>query len=170
MPFKSQAQRRKFAQLLVEGKISNQTFEEWNRETGDQEAAGACRREDASPEERPTGRRNAKKTVSESPLSSPNRCGAEPLCVGTQDALLPILWTRPTQAPHRRPTTRAACAMARQAAMTDATRSDRTRGPVTIPVSGTALLLIDVINDLAFEGSESPWSHRLSRCRAGSRP
>ena len=32
--FKSQAQRRKFAQLLVEGKISNQTFEEWNRETG----------------------------------------------------------------------------------------------------------------------------------------
>ena len=34
MPFKSRAQRRKFAQLLVEGKISNQTFEEWNRETG----------------------------------------------------------------------------------------------------------------------------------------
>lgn len=34
MPFKSQAQRRKFAQLLVEGKISNQTYEEWNRETG----------------------------------------------------------------------------------------------------------------------------------------
>jgi hypothetical protein len=34
MPFKSQAQRRKFAQLLVEGKISAQTFEEWNRETG----------------------------------------------------------------------------------------------------------------------------------------
>ena len=34
MPFKSQAQRRKFAQLLVEGKISNKTFEEWNRETG----------------------------------------------------------------------------------------------------------------------------------------
>jgi hypothetical protein len=34
MPFKSQAQRRKFAALLVQGKISNQTFEEWNRETG----------------------------------------------------------------------------------------------------------------------------------------
>ena len=34
MPFKSQAQRRKFAQLLVEGKISNETYEEWNRETG----------------------------------------------------------------------------------------------------------------------------------------
>jgi hypothetical protein len=34
MPFKSQAQRRKFAELLVAGKISNETFEEWNRETG----------------------------------------------------------------------------------------------------------------------------------------
>jgi hypothetical protein len=34
MPFKSQAQRRKFAQLLVDGKISAATFEEWNRETG----------------------------------------------------------------------------------------------------------------------------------------
>jgi hypothetical protein len=37
MPFKSKAQRRKFAQLLVEGKISDQTFEEWNRETGAKE-------------------------------------------------------------------------------------------------------------------------------------
>jgi hypothetical protein len=34
MPFKSQAQRRKFAELLMKGKISPQTFEEWNRETG----------------------------------------------------------------------------------------------------------------------------------------
>ena len=34
MPFKSQAQRRKFAELLVKGEISNETFEEWNRETG----------------------------------------------------------------------------------------------------------------------------------------
>ena len=34
MPFKSRAQRRKFAQLLVEGTISPDTFEDWNRETG----------------------------------------------------------------------------------------------------------------------------------------
>jgi hypothetical protein len=34
MPFKSKAQRRKFAALLVEGKISDETYEEWNRETG----------------------------------------------------------------------------------------------------------------------------------------
>jgi hypothetical protein len=34
VPFKSKAQRRKFAELLVEGKISPETYEEWNRETG----------------------------------------------------------------------------------------------------------------------------------------
>jgi hypothetical protein len=34
MPFKSKAQRRKFAALLVEGKISPETYEEWNRATG----------------------------------------------------------------------------------------------------------------------------------------
>ena len=34
MPFKSKAQRRKFAHLLVEGKITDKTFEEWNRSTG----------------------------------------------------------------------------------------------------------------------------------------
>ena len=34
MPFKSKAQRRKFAELLVKGEISNETFEEWNRSTG----------------------------------------------------------------------------------------------------------------------------------------
>jgi hypothetical protein len=34
MPFKSKAQRRKFAALLVEGKITDKQYEEWNRETG----------------------------------------------------------------------------------------------------------------------------------------
>ena len=34
MPFKSAAQRRKFAELLMKGEISAETFEEWNRETG----------------------------------------------------------------------------------------------------------------------------------------
>jgi hypothetical protein len=34
MPFKSKAQRRKFAQLLVDGEITPEVFEEWNRETG----------------------------------------------------------------------------------------------------------------------------------------
>lgn len=37
MPFKSKAQRRKFAELLVNGEISPETYEEWNRETGRKE-------------------------------------------------------------------------------------------------------------------------------------
>jgi hypothetical protein len=44
VPFKSQAQRRKFAELLVKGEISKETYEEWNRETGSEklpERAGA---------------------------------------------------------------------------------------------------------------------------------
>ena len=41
MPFKSKAQRRKFAELLVTGKISPETYEEWNRETGGKVSARA---------------------------------------------------------------------------------------------------------------------------------
>ena len=37
MPIKSQAQRRKFAELLVEGKISNEVYERWNRGAGAKE-------------------------------------------------------------------------------------------------------------------------------------
>ncbi len=56
MPFKSQAQRRKFAQLLVEGKISNETFEEWNRETG------AKRLPERAGRKSPTTRKSAAKS------------------------------------------------------------------------------------------------------------
>jgi hypothetical protein len=34
MPIKSKAQRRKFAELLVTGKITPEVYERWNRETG----------------------------------------------------------------------------------------------------------------------------------------
>jgi hypothetical protein len=37
MPIKSKAQRRKFARLLVEGRISDEVYERWNREAGDRE-------------------------------------------------------------------------------------------------------------------------------------
>jgi hypothetical protein len=58
MPFKSQAQRRKFAQLLVEGKISNETFEEWNRETGGKKLPERAARKAA-----PRKKAKAKKTT-----------------------------------------------------------------------------------------------------------
>ena len=63
MPFKSQAQRRKFAELLVEGKISNKTFEEWNRETG-----GKKLPERVKSKSRPSERRNR--------LSNPHQLSA----------------------------------------------------------------------------------------------
>ena len=34
MAVKSKAQRRKFAQLLMEGKIKPEVYERWNREAG----------------------------------------------------------------------------------------------------------------------------------------
>ncbi len=35
MPFKSEAQRKKFAALVSEGKMSQKTFDEWNKDTPD---------------------------------------------------------------------------------------------------------------------------------------
>jgi hypothetical protein len=37
MPFKSKAQRRKFAELLVNGKITDEAYERWNQSTGRKE-------------------------------------------------------------------------------------------------------------------------------------
>jgi hypothetical protein len=55
MPFKSKAQRRKFAELLVKGEISPETFEEWNRETGKAELP-----ERVKPAKKRTSKRKAK--------------------------------------------------------------------------------------------------------------
>jgi hypothetical protein len=60
MPFKSQAQRRKFAQLLVEGKISPQTFEEWNRETGGKKLPERVKRKKTA--KKPKAKSKAKKS------------------------------------------------------------------------------------------------------------
>jgi len=73
MPFKSQAQRRKFAELLVEGKISNETFEEWNRETGGKhlpERVAAKKKRRASVK---TKRKTAKRKTARAEKKSPAR-------------------------------------------------------------------------------------------------
>ena len=54
MPFKSKAQRRKFALLLVQGRITPETYEEWNRETGGAELPERVR---------PKGRAKPKRTA-----------------------------------------------------------------------------------------------------------
>ena len=63
MPFKSAAQRRKFAQLLVEGKISPETFEEWNRETGSKKLPDHVTRRNTAKPKRKTTRTVARKTA-----------------------------------------------------------------------------------------------------------
>ena len=60
MPFKSQAQRRKFAQLLVEGKISPKTFEEWNRETGGRRLPERAKRKSPKKRKRAAKRKRAR--------------------------------------------------------------------------------------------------------------
>lgn len=65
MPFKSKAQRRKFAELLVKGEISPETYEEWNRSTGGKElperVTHKAKRKTARKPARKTAARKAKK-------------------------------------------------------------------------------------------------------------
>ena len=67
MPFKSAAQRRKFAELLVEGKISPETYEEWNRETGSRKLPERVKRKTTAKPKRKTARKAASRTRKTSP-------------------------------------------------------------------------------------------------------
>jgi nicotinamidase-related amidase len=61
--------------------------------------------------------------------------------------------------------------MAKSASARRTRRSDRSHEAISVPAAGTALLLIDVINDLAFEGSQAlveqaePMASRLARLK-----
>jgi hypothetical protein len=57
MPFKSKAQRRKFAELLVKGEISPETYEEWNRETGRRELPERVKKAKKAKQARKTSRK-----------------------------------------------------------------------------------------------------------------
>ena len=69
MPFKSQAQRRKFAELLVAGEISPETYEEWNRETGGKKLPERVKRKTA----RSAAKRKTKKRKSEAQIHERKR-------------------------------------------------------------------------------------------------
>ena len=69
MPFKSKAQRRKFAELLVTGKISDETYEEWNRSTGKKELPERVKPKATG---RKTARKAARKTTAK---KAPRRPG-----------------------------------------------------------------------------------------------
>jgi hypothetical protein len=70
LPFKSQAQRRKFAELLVKGEISPDTFEEWNRETGGRKLPERVKPKPARKRKRVLKRKRA---VKRGPTKSRNR-------------------------------------------------------------------------------------------------
>ena len=61
MPFKSKAQRRKFAELLVKGEITPETYEEWNRETGGQELPERVDRSKKKAKKKKAKRKTAKR-------------------------------------------------------------------------------------------------------------
>ncbi len=65
MPLKSKAQRRKFAELLLKGKITEEAFERWNKETGSAELperVGDLRRKRAKKTTRKKRTSRAKRT------------------------------------------------------------------------------------------------------------
>jgi hypothetical protein len=64
MPFKSKAQRRKFAELLVKGKITPEAYERWNRETG---------RAELPERVKPKRKRKAARTVRRSTVSTKSK-------------------------------------------------------------------------------------------------
>ena len=63
MPFKSKAQRRKFAELLVAGKISDEAYERWNRETGSKVLVERVHPKKTSRRKKPAGRRTGRARV-----------------------------------------------------------------------------------------------------------
>lgn len=64
MPMKSKAQRRKFAQLLVDGKITPEAYERWNQETGRRELPERVRPKKTA--KKTTRKTTARKTVRKS--------------------------------------------------------------------------------------------------------
>jgi hypothetical protein len=68
MPFKSKAQRRKFAELLVKGEISEEIFEEWNRETG-----GAKLPERVKPSKKRSSKQASRKRVGNAKAGSQSK-------------------------------------------------------------------------------------------------
>ena len=77
MPFKSKAQRRKFAQLLVDGKISPETYEEWNRETGRAQLP-----ERVKPRQKPKAKRKRKTFAYDGDEAN---CSLAKTCIGREE-------------------------------------------------------------------------------------
>lgn len=59
MPFKSEAQRRKFGELVHQGKMSQSEFDKWNKETGNRKLPERLKTKQLSrPEKQRPGRKH----------------------------------------------------------------------------------------------------------------
>lgn len=63
MPIKSKAQRRKFAELLVKGEISEEVYERWNRGAGYKELPERVTPKDKSKAKRTSKAKPKRKTT-----------------------------------------------------------------------------------------------------------
>ena len=63
MPIKSKAQRRKFAELLVKGEISEEVYERWNRGAGYKELPERVTPKDRTKKKSASSARSQKKTT-----------------------------------------------------------------------------------------------------------
>ena len=77
MPIKSKAQRRKFAQLLIKGEISPETFEEWNRGAGNAELPERLHPKSKSKPKRRKTRAKRKRTARPTRASKSRAAGAK---------------------------------------------------------------------------------------------
>ena len=73
MPFKSKAQRRKFAELLVKGEISPETYEEWNRQTGRAQLPERVTRRTKAPGRTGAARARSARTTAKTPRTTAKR-------------------------------------------------------------------------------------------------
>jgi len=73
MPIKSKAQRRKFAQLLVEGKITPETFEEWNRGAGSKQLPERLHPKNGKAKRKAAAKRAPKRKARAKRTGSPSR-------------------------------------------------------------------------------------------------
>lgn len=73
MPIKSQAQRRKFAELLVEGKISNEVYERWNRGAGYKELPEHVKPKAAKGKRKKAAAKSERKKISKSTAKKSRR-------------------------------------------------------------------------------------------------
>jgi hypothetical protein len=75
MPIKSKAQRRKFAELLVKGEISPETFEKWNREAGSAELPERLHPKTAAPTRKTRKRKTTAKRAPKAKARAPKNAG-----------------------------------------------------------------------------------------------